>query len=48
MSIEQRKGFAPLLDKMEQGDVLVVTKLNRLGRDAIDVSTTLARPTEYI
>lgn len=43
MSIEQRKGFARLLDKMEQGDVLVVTKLDRLGRDAIDVSTTVAK-----
>lgn len=43
MSIKQRKGFARLLDKMEQGDVLVVTKLDRLGRDAIDVSTTVAR-----
>lgn len=43
MSIEQRKGFARLLDKMERGDVLVVTKLDRLGRDAIDVSTTAAK-----
>ncbi len=43
MSIEQRKGFAQLLNKMERGDVLVVTKLDRLGRDAIDVSTTVAR-----
>ncbi|MFV0645318.1 MAG: recombinase family protein [Sphingomonadaceae bacterium] len=43
MSIEQRKGFVRLLDKMERGDVLVVTKLDRLGRDAIDVSTTIAR-----
>lgn len=43
MSIEQRKGFARLLDKMECGDVLVVTKLDRLGRDAIDVSTTVAK-----
>ena len=43
MSIEQRKGFARLLDRMERGDVLVVTKLDRLGRDAIDVSTTVAR-----
>lgn len=43
MSIEQRKGFARLLDKMEQGDVLVVIKLDRLGCDAIDVSTTVAR-----
>lgn len=43
MSIEQRKGFTRLLDKMECGDVLVVTKLDRLGRDAIDVSTTVAK-----
>ncbi len=42
MSIEKRKGFARLLDKMERGDVLVVTKLDRLGRDAIDVSMTVA------
>jgi len=42
-AIGQRKGFARLLDKMEKGDVLVVTKLDRLGRDAIDVSTTVAR-----
>jgi putative DNA-invertase from lambdoid prophage Rac len=43
MPITRRKGFASLLDKMETGDVLVVTKLDRLGRDAIDVSTTVAR-----
>ena len=41
--IAQRKGFARLLDKMECGDVIVVTKLDRLGRDAIDVSTTVAK-----
>lgn len=41
MAIAQRKGFSRLLDKMEQGDVLVVTKLDRLGRDAIDVSLTV-------
>ena len=28
---------------MEKGDILVVTKLDRLGRDAIDVSTTVAK-----
>jgi len=43
MSISRRKGFARLLDKMEKGDVLIVTKLDRLGRDAIDVSTTIAK-----
>lgn len=43
MAIAQRKGFSRLLDKMETGDVLVVTKLDRLGRDAIDVSLTVTR-----
>lgn len=43
MAIAQRKGFSRLLDRMEQGDVLIVTKLDRLGRDAIDVSTTVAK-----
>lgn len=41
MPIAQRQGFARLLNKMENGDVLVVTKLDRLGRDAIDVSITV-------
>jgi len=43
MPINRRKGFMTLLDKMEQGDILVVTKLDRLGRDAIDVSFTVAK-----
>lgn len=43
IAIAQRKGFSRLLEKMENGDVLVVTKLDRLGRDAIDVSSTVAR-----
>lgn len=43
MAITQREGFSKLLDRMEKGDVLIVTKLDRLGRDAIDVSTTVAR-----
>ena len=43
MAIAQRRGFSKLFDKMEQGDVLFVTKLDRPGRDAIDVSTTVAR-----
>lgn len=41
--ISRRKGFVRLLDKMEKNDVLVVTKLDRLGRDAIDVSTTVVK-----
>ena len=43
MPIARRKGFVRLLDKMEKGDILVVTKLDRLGRDAIDVSTIVAK-----
>ena len=43
VAIALRKGFVRLLDKMETGDVLIVTKLDRLGRDAIDVSSTVAR-----
>lgn len=37
----QRPGFASLLDRLEEGDTLVVTKLDRLGRDAIDVQQTV-------
>jgi putative DNA-invertase from lambdoid prophage Rac len=43
MPATRRKGFTRLLDKMENRDVLIVTKLDRLGRDAIDVSTTVAK-----
>jgi len=43
MAIAQREGVSKLLDRMEKGDVLIVTKLDRLGRDAIDVSTTVAK-----
>jgi len=42
-AIEQRPGFMQLLDKLEQDDMLIVTKLDRLGRNAIDVATTVAR-----
>ncbi|MCY4459278.1 MAG: recombinase family protein [Albidovulum sp.] len=41
-AVAQRKGFSLLLDKMEKGDVLIVTKLDRLGRDAIDAVGTVA------
>ncbi len=38
----QRKGFQQLIDhKMESGDTLVILKLDRLGRDMIDVMETL-------
>ena len=39
----ERKGFLALLNKLETGDVLVVTKLDRLGRNAIDVRSTVER-----
>ena len=42
-AIEQRPGFLRLIDKLEREDVLLVTKLDRLGRNAIDVSVTVAR-----
>lgn len=42
-AIAKRKGFSRLVDRMERGDVLIVTRLDRLGRDAIDVSATVAR-----
>jgi putative DNA-invertase from lambdoid prophage Rac len=38
-----RKGFLSLLNKLESGDILVVTKLDRLGRNAIDVRSTVER-----
>lgn len=37
----ERPGFAGLLNKLEDGDVLVVTKLDRLGRNAMDVRATV-------
>lgn len=37
----ERPEFARLVDRLEDGDILVVTKLDRLGRDAIDVRMTI-------
>jgi putative DNA-invertase from lambdoid prophage Rac len=39
----ERNGFARLVDRLENGDVLIVTKLDRLGRNAIDVRATVDR-----
>lgn len=39
----ERKGFARLVDRLEDGDVLIVTKLDRLGRNAMDVRATVER-----
>lgn len=38
-----RPGFAKLFDRLETGDVLIVTKLDRLGRNAMDVRATVER-----
>ena len=37
----ERPGFVKLMDRMEEGDILVVTKLDRLGRSAMDVAATV-------
>ena len=42
-----RPGFKKLLDKMESGDTLVVTKLDRIGRDSIDVQKTVELFTQH-
>src|ERR1700727_2873451 len=41
--IEQQPGFMKLLDRLEHDDVLIVTRLDRLGRNAIDVTLTVAK-----
>jgi putative DNA-invertase from lambdoid prophage Rac len=37
----KRPSFLQLTQRLEQGDTLVVTKLDRLGRDSIDVQKTV-------
>ncbi|SAL47841.1 recombinase family protein [Caballeronia telluris] len=39
----KRPLFAKLVDRLEKGDVLIVTKLDRLGRSALDVRATVDR-----
>lgn len=41
MAAVERPGFMRLLDRMENGDVLIVTKLDRLGRNAMDIRKTV-------
>ena len=43
----QRKGFKSLIEKLESGDTLVVSKLDRLGRDSIDVQNTVEYFTQH-
>lgn len=39
----ERPGFSRLVDRLETGDVLIVTKLDRLGRNAMDVRATVEK-----
>jgi putative DNA-invertase from lambdoid prophage Rac len=39
----ERDGFKRLVDRLEHGDVLIVTKLDRLGRNAMDVRATVEK-----
>lgn len=41
IAANERSGFQKLLERMESGDVLIVTKLDRLGRNAMDVRKTV-------
>ena len=41
VSASQRPQFAALLAQMRKGETLIVTKLDRLGRDAQDIGATI-------
>ncbi|KAF3997536.1 recombinase family protein [Glaciimonas immobilis] len=41
ITASERPGFAGLLLRLERDDVLIVTKLDRLGRNAMDVRATV-------
>ncbi len=43
----ERPGFIKLVDRLETKDVLVVTKLDRLGRNAMDVRSTVELLASY-
>lgn len=42
----EREEFRRLMDRIEWGDVLICTKLDRLGRNAMDVRSTVERLAE--
>jgi putative DNA-invertase from lambdoid prophage Rac len=42
-AIELRPGFMKLVERLKRADVLIVTKLDRLGRNALDVPVTVAK-----
>jgi putative DNA-invertase from lambdoid prophage Rac len=46
VAAKERPGFVKLIDRMEPDDVLVVTKLDRLGRNAMDVRATVEQLAE--
>ncbi len=41
VAAKERPGFRKLVERMESSDVLIVTKLDRLGRNAMDVRQTV-------
>lgn len=41
VAAKERPGFQKLLDRLEKSDVLIVTKLDRLGRNVLDVRATI-------
>lgn len=43
VAASERNGFSRLLNKLEKGDTLIVTKLDRLGRNAMDVRATVEK-----
>jgi putative DNA-invertase from lambdoid prophage Rac len=45
VAASERPQFSRLLDRLEPADVLIVTKLDRLGRNAMDVRSTVERLT---
>lgn len=42
----ERKGFRKLVDRLDWDDILIVTKLDRLGRNAMDVRATVEQLAE--
>ena len=43
VAASERPQFSRLIDRLEPNDVLIVTKLDRLGRNAMDVRSTVER-----
>ncbi|MEM8325639.1 recombinase family protein [Morganella morganii] len=46
VAASERPGFNRLLDRLENGDVLIVTKLDRLGRNVMDIRKTVEQLSE--